>query len=279
MEVKEVLKDQVHLLKKSDLTNSELLNESQILITSVNDNIEKLSDKFQINCVGNIEQHLESLSISNEKLLEFYSRLPTKEEYSISVQNISDVFNNQTETMTDSTTKLVNVIGTIPDGSYGLAITSGIIGAIVAAVAVFSANYFYLRHVNTNNKKAHFANVVLSLLGDFEQSSTKYWISEKVNDKRNKGQNKIEMQMLEVKIKSEFTVLRESLEAFCELLLPSQKKHMDDITKFVDEVYDIATGGDFESENKKSEKRITFYISQQCSSLKSILLKYSQHTS
>jgi hypothetical protein len=87
------------------------------------------------------------------------------------------------------------------------------------------------------------------------------------------------MKLLEVKIKSEFKVLRDSLDAFCFYLQPSQKNHIDAITRFVDEVFDIATGGDFESENKKSEAKITFYISQQCSSLKSILLKYSQHTS
>lgn len=279
MEVKETLSAQSEVLKIKDITNSELLTESEILIFSVNNNVEKLSDKLQSNCIGNIEGHLESISITNEKLLDIYSKLPTKTEYNNSIQSINEVLNYQTSIMEDSTAKLVDTIGTIPHGAYGLAITSGIIGAIVAAVAVFYANFFYFRHVNTNNKKAHFANVILSLLDDFEKSSTKYWISEKIIDKRKKDNNEIEMQMLEVKIKSEFKVLRESLESFCDLLLPSEKNHVDDITKFSDDVFDICTGGDFETENKKSEKKITFYISQQCSSLKSILLKYSQHTS
>jgi methyl-accepting chemotaxis protein len=178
-----------------DLSNAELLNESEILITSVNDNIEKLGEKFQSNCIGNIEQHLEGFSISQEKLLELYSKLPTKVEYSNSAQNISDVINKQSETISESTTKLVEAISTIPDGSYGLAITSGIIGAIVAAVAVFFANFFYLSHVNSKNKKAHFANVALSLLGDFEKSATIYWISAKIKDKRNKSYNEIDMKL------------------------------------------------------------------------------------
>lgn len=278
MDVKESSDSLESALNQKDLSNTELLNESKNLIGLINDNIEKLNHQFNESCSIAQEQQIELLTSSNQKLIELYSTLLTKVEYQKSTQHLTEVISNHSEAVSTSTIKLVNAINVIPDGSYSLAITSGVIGAIVASFAAFFANFFYQNHVNKNNKIAHFADVAIALLNDFEKTATEYWISDKKKDKRNKNINEVEMKLLEIKIKSEFKVLKDCLEEF-QVSIPSSKQpHKDHVIGFIDAVYDIATGGDFESDNKKSEKAVAVSISKKCSSLKSMLLKYSQHT-
>lgn len=261
-----------------DISNKELLIKNEQLVEALNNNLEKINLGVRELCSKESEKQISALNSSNEKLVELYSQLLSRAEFNGAIDNMTKAMDNHDQVVTDNTVRLVEAINVIPNGSYGLAITSGIIGAIIASLAAFLANFFYQKHVNKKNKAAHFADIALALLKDFEKTATEYWISEKKRGRRNKNTNETEMKLLEVKIKSEFSVLKACLYEFGNLIEPVSKSHKEQVDKFIDVVYDASMGGDFESENKKSEKSVAVKISKQCATLKSILLKYSQYT-
>ena len=84
------------------------------------------------------------------------------------------------------------------------------------------------------------------------------------------------MQVLEVKIKSHFQVLQGVLNHFSHSLPDSSKSDKIIIFSFIDNIFDLATGGDFETNNKKASKSTTLKILKECNKLKNLLFKYSK---
>ncbi|GLR32798.1 hypothetical protein [Shewanella decolorationis] len=101
-----------------------------------------------------------------------------------------------------------NTLSSIPNGSYPLTITSGILSAIVAAGVAFFLNYLFWRKIRNHNRISHFAQLSIELLDLFEFNSTNYWL---LNCNKN---NQLKVKNLETQIKSNFTVLRVSLTEF-----------------------------------------------------------------
>lgn len=277
MEVKK-LSEGLAININDDVSNKELLVKGEQLLASLNKNLEKLNFSSKEFCTKESDKQVSALASSNEKLIDLYSQLLTKAEFNGVIESISGVANQHQQVVSANTSKLVEAINVIPTGSYSLAITSGVVGAIIASVAAFLANFFYQKYVNQKNKSAHFADVALVLLKDFENTAIEYWVSAKIRGTRNKNNNETDMKLLEVKIKSEFLVLKACLSEFSQLVLPVSKSHKEQVDKFIDDVYDECMGGDFESDNKKSEKSVAIKVSKLCARLKSILLKYSQYS-
>ena len=193
---------------------------------------------------------------------------------------LNKTLSHQVEQQKEYTSTLSNAISSIPDGSYPLALTSGVIGALVASLAAFLITFFYQKYLNSLNKKSHFADISISILDSFQNTASSYWVKDKITDKRRNNNNEEEMKVLEIRIKTEFTVLKASLHEFKETLTDKKEDvHKQKIKSFINDIYDLATGGDFESENKKSEITIAAKICKQSANMKSILLKYSQRRS
>ena len=215
--------------------------------------------------------------IEKETLVENPSTLSPCEGLLNQIDDLNDSINSMKQTYVEENSNLIDAINSIPEGSYPLEITAGVIGALVAAFAVFVFNSIYFKKINAINKKAHYANTTLKLIEYFEETSTNYWISERVKDQRRKNVNNKEMKLLEIKIKSEFLVMRISLERFCELLPSNDSSDSKKISSSVDELYELATGGEFESEDKKSSVKVTKEIAKKCAFLKALMIQHSHH--
>lgn len=220
----------------------------------------------------------ENISNLNTASVEIKRNMIDKEHYQFFINKLDTSFIQYSENQKENTSKLVEAISSVPDGSYSLAITSGVIGAIVAAIAALSVNYFYQKYINNENKKSHFADISISILDSFEKTAILYWIEDKIADEKAHNYNSKEMERLELKIKSEFTVLRASLGEFLSSLSEKEFQQKTKVTEIIEKVYDLATGSSFETVDKKCDKSIAAKISTQTARLKSILLKFSQHT-
>ncbi|MBO2902315.1 hypothetical protein J5H42_16315 [Aeromonas dhakensis] len=164
--------------------------------------------------------------------------------------------------------RINSTISSIPDGSYPLTIVSAVLGALVAAIAAFSFNVMYWRKLNNDNIKSHYANICLKHLATFEKAALQYWINNKTNE------NSQEMQLLEVKIRSTFIVLKSSLDNLSKVVIdPTDKEN---ISLFTTTIFDVATGGNFESSFKKTERNTCLKISKECSKITTTILKHSQ---
>ncbi|GAA3923796.1 hypothetical protein [Litoribacillus peritrichatus] len=264
--------------KSFEHSTLEYLKENQEIATDVKAELSSIKQILSESIIQNREtfEEIETISKLNEDLPEHTSQLSNLENISDNIDALSNAVNLLKTTFENQSNSLINVATTIPDGSYGLEITSGISGALVAALAVFIFNLIYFKNVNKVNKEAHYSNIALKLLEFFESSATSYWISERIKDKRKKDTNNKEMKLLEIKIKSDFLVLRTSLEKFCNLISIKNSSDSKQILALIDELYDLSTGGEFESDSKVSNPKITSEISKLVSRLKSILIKYSQ---
>lgn len=200
--------------------------------------------------------------------------------YKCDLESLSPLINKNASLISEHNNNLSNTnsilleindtLSSIPNGSYPLTITSGILSAIVAAGVAFFLNYLFWRKIRTHNRISHFAQLSIELLDLFEMNSTNYW---SINGNK---KNQLRIKNLETQIKSNFTVLRVSLTEF-EKRVPSKfRDDKDLVIQFINEIYDKATGDSFESANRKSEPRRSQNISSSCSKMKALLIRYSQ---
>ncbi|MCW8108383.1 hypothetical protein OPS25_07745 [Alteromonas ponticola] len=260
-------------------------------VIDVVENDASVGDKEVVKSLPALKHNIQNHRSLNEQIVDEPKTMSTSnkesqvvaESYSAderliqSLNEIRDAAIELRKAYISSNPNLINGVSTIPDGSYGLEITAGIIGAIIAAVAVFTSNNIYFSRVNRHNKKPHYASIALKLLENFEGLVTEYWMTERILDKRRKDENSNDMKLQEIRIKSEFVVLRKSVDTFCELLSKNnEKRDKDNLLVNIGTLYDVALGGEFESDNKKVDVNTTQKLSRLIANLKFLLIKYSQ---
>ncbi|WP_445401801.1 hypothetical protein [Zobellella sp. An-6] len=168
--------------------------------------------------------------------------------------------------LTEHIEKAVDAISTIPDGSYSLAVISG----ITAAMSAFLFNHFNWKYIKKVNRLAHFSNICIKMLTNFEEASLSYWLTDKNNS------NQKEMEKLEIHINSTFKMLSGNIDEFCSSLNKKHKSDEKKIKNIRSEIFDIATGGDFQSATRDNSKPVAIKITSLCCQAKSTLYKHSQ---
>lgn len=170
--------------------------------------------------------------------------------------------------LNDSLSNLGGILSSIPDGSYQLSIVSGVISALVATFAAFIINYLYWRKVNRYNLLSHYADFSIDQLISFKNICIKYWIQDG-------KQNNSDLVSSEVVMITSYASLNKSIVMISELI---PKKYIEDVKEMeslIQEVYDVSTGGDFQSINKGVDKKRAMKVSRLCLELQTILIKYS----
>jgi len=161
---------------------------------------------------------------------------------------------------------LENAISTVPDGAYLLEIISG----IVVAVVIVGINFWHLSRVNKKNSCSHYTSTLLVLVKEFEELALDYWMKNKTN------RNKTEMILSEFKMKSEFSSIQETVKFAIPLI--DKVKDRDALTLLTSQLYDISTGGEFESSSRKMNKSAAQKISRLCTKIKVILIRYDSNS-
>ncbi|HGE6013847.1 TPA: hypothetical protein ACGGR7_002111 [Vibrio cholerae] len=218
----------------------------------------------------------------SDEFSHFYSRM-TQEllDNKTTLNNITSAIKDSSHMMSESVTatgtvtvkvleKINTTISSVPDGSYALAFTSGILGAISAATAAFSLNYFYWKKLNEYNRLSHFAGVSIKHLNDFENYALSYWTS---NANNTTSESMIK---LEIKIRTQYSILKSSLEELCKKIPKKHKADAEMIITTIEDIFDDATGGNFESASKVRDRKLALKIARKCLNIKTILIKYTQ---
>lgn len=136
--------------------------------------------------------------------------------------------------------------------------------AIIGAFSAYLFNYFHWRMVRRKDKLSGIFFAFNSLIKEFESIAIEYWLID-YNAKQMQHLN-----MLEVSIKSRVRLINRYTR-----LLRSKKltpvynvSILDKIENFGDAVFDLATGGEFESKNRVSSKSTAIKISNLCSDIR-----------
>lgn len=163
-----------------------------------------------------------------------------------------------------------STLSSIPSGSYGLAFFSGVIGALVAAVAAFSLNYLFWRKNKLHNRISHFAALSIVHLEELEDSAVSYWIED------NTDLNSHCMQKYEIRIRTRFDMLKSSVGELFERIDVKYANDFTDVTNSLGIIYDEVMGYDFESRLKKRNRKVALITARECGVIRRVLHRYSQ---
>ena len=251
-------------------------------------NLQQIGDKileYKIETIKNLTKSCDSrlqLSRISSSIDELNIALKTTESSSLNTfsllketsDSITKTISNHTESSNNilhtGFNKLYQAVSSIPDGSYSLAFTSGALSALVAALVAFLLNYLYWKKISNHNRLSHFAAMSIEHLNDFESYAISYWISSSNNSKNEK------MVELEIRIRTQYLILKSSLNELLKKIPPKYSNDKQSISDFINQIFDDATGGAFESSSKKRDKKLALKISRKCLEIKSILIRYNQ---
>lgn len=191
------------------------------------------------------------------------------------VQQFSDLTNKlnftidrQTELMVHgksliTTLESVNdTLSSTPKGS----LSEVIIGALFSVIAAFTFNLIYWYLVDKKKKLSSSIARLNTVLDAFEKTATEYWyFSYHI---RHSKSNKIK----EMKMKAEHRILRQSKSEIVKLIHRKKTKTEVDaeLTELLSSLFDSATGGDFESSERKEDLKRVGEIIKICTQIRMI---------
>ncbi|OCH32991.1 hypothetical protein A6E13_11300 [Aliivibrio fischeri] len=163
-----------------------------------------------------------------------------------------------------------NTLSSVPDGSYRLALVS----SLSSVIAAFVFNLLYWWAIDKRKKLNRSLKEYLTAIESIEKTATDYWLYP--YSKRHKKKIKIQ----EIKLHHEIRLLEHYGDIVSKNiswgLFPypnnEQKKRMkESADDFSDEIYDLVTGDDFGSEQRKENLKTVALIVQQCTLMKIII--------
>ncbi|WP_413522383.1 hypothetical protein [Photobacterium phosphoreum] len=159
--------------------------------------------------------------------------------------------------------ELNHTLSSTPSGSlYEI-----IIGAFFSVLAAFVFNYLYWKSNERKEKRYTYVIEAKNSLQDFETNATDYWSTDYLS-KNNKSTS-----IQEAKIKANHALLLNTYKQIKQLLSRSQKQNDQHLKIDIElsKLYDIATGGNFESSTRKANKKTVSSIIRHCTRIKTML--------
>lgn len=163
--------------------------------------------------------------------------------------------------------KLNNTLSTTPTGSFKEVLG----GAIFSVIAAFVFNFLYWKVKEKKERLRAAINEAKDALLDFEENAVEYW-SHDYNPKDAKTNT-----VQEAKIKANHSLLLSTYtNRIFPLLTSVQVKNENanlkkSIQSEIENLFDIATGGDFESSSRKASKKNVADIIRRCTRIRTRL--------
>lgn len=132
---------------------------------------------------------------------------------------------------------------------------SAIISATVGAFSASAFNYFHWKMVEKKHKESEYLAILSKVIAELEDLSLEYWIKD-ANDEDSKN---------EAYLKSKLWFLQKY----------TRLKKDKELNDFVSEMYDLITGGDFETKNRKASNAKAIKISKKFSDIKVYVYRLS----
>lgn len=179
-------------------------------------------------------------------------------------ENITALNENLSASIDQLTTTLSSLLE--PAGSFTS--TQLIFAIFIAFIGAFSAYLFNLFHWSMVEKKKKISNMGLSLdflIKDLESIAVDYW----VQDFEKKSLKK--MHASEISIKSNIRLISKYIVLLIPKLNTKDTAIKQKFNEFSLEIFDIATGDDFESKNRKASKSKAAKIAFRCSDIRALI--------
>lgn len=176
-----------------------------------------------------------------------------------SVSALPTVQTNNRE-LIESLVQLDETLNGIPDGSYPVAI----VGALSSVIAAFLFNVIYWYVVDVKKRLSSEVAKLEVVLDRFEKTATEYWMYP-YNSRHSKG-----ILIKEMRMKAELRLLRDSQKKIAArfFLDKSRSKFNKEMNTLLGDLYDCATGGDFETTQRIEDLKRCGEIIRLCTQIR-----------
>lgn len=140
---------------------------------------------------------------------------------------------------------------------------TALISTFCAATAAFFYNRLHWYFVNKRERRTKIVEAMVEIVGELRVDSVSYWL---------KGYSKKASKDLlneEMRIKSSLQIINSSIEDYIERVPRWGRAKIEGSMKsYHDELYDVITGDDFESQGRKVDKAKAAQISNKCAAFR-----------
>jgi hypothetical protein len=191
-----------------------------------------------------------------------------------SVSSLTDTLNTQ---INSNTQELINMIDAlekieqaIPSSTISDGVVIAITGALSGAIAAFLFNWLYSSRTTKRDNLIKLASSLNEKIEVLESSARTYWLipySQKLALKLNAQ---------EIKIKSNLKAVRILSRSFSSRINRTKNQTLvSEITDYTDNIYDLITGGEFESKDRKASINTATKISNSSSVIRAKISDFS----
>jgi len=177
--------------------------------------------------------------------------------FSENCQSIKDSVSSSLST-NESLHRLIEMANAIlyanPESHNDPKIFIPIISAIIGASSAYSFNFFHWKMVERKKKESESLSMLSTLITEIETLTVDYWTKDQKN---------------EVYIKSRIRLLTKYIRLINNK--KSYKNISNDIDSFASDIFDLVTGDEFESKNRKASKPKAMSISLRCADIRAII--------
>lgn len=236
----------ISALEESISNNAEVISS----ITQSSDSIIKQSANDSLNLVSVVSEKAENWNLTAHELSSGLSAtlVSTTSKLERSIYYIAESISSASDGVTLKTALFTFFI------------------ALIGSSTAFIFNWLHWRMIRKHEYISVISNALVDSIKDFEDTSMQYWLNEyNGND-----------HLLEIKMKS----LHQNIRTYSKILKDSRpgKRYIDSHDKiygFVNKVFDLATGGDFESNMREMDKLRATKVSTQCALAVSVVSQLS----
>lgn len=140
---------------------------------------------------------------------------------------------------------------------------SWIVPAFAGAFAAYLFNYFHWQMVEKRQVKSNLSTALCDCIKELEDASVKYWLT------ASDSNSQIESKQIEISIKSQLTIMRAHISRLGKS--DNESETVSTLDEFSDEIYDLITGGEFESTSRPESPNIASKISKKCTKARALL--------
>ena len=240
---------------------------------------EYVTDKVSLNQLSSIDVDNKDIANALENLNNTLA-LSCADQAAESYQDIAQAINLLNDTIAvnankdnliQALDKLNTTLSSTPDGS----LTEVLGGAIFSVIAAFIFNFLYWKVKERNERLRSAVFEAKDALIDFEDNAVEYWSRD--YDSKNIKTNTVQ----QAKIKANHTLL---LSTYTNRILPNLTRSQKNTEKLaakknvqheIENLFDIATGGEFESSTRKANKKNVSDIIRRCTRIRTRLANIS----
>ena len=138
--------------------------------------------------------------------------------------------------------------------------------AFIGAMSAYLFNYFHWKMIEKKQRVSNIGMALNSLVNDLESISIDYWVQDyKVNDIQ-------EIHAIEILIKSKTRLISRYVPIFvCELHSGRNADKIKKLEEFRLDIFDLVTGDEFESKDRKASKPKALQIANRCSDIRAMI--------